>query len=32
MLGRNDDRKLTPVAAGTYTLELMGIADRRFNI
>lgn len=32
ILGRGDRRILTPAAAGTYTLELMGIADRRFNI
>lgn len=32
ILGRSDARILTPAAAGVYTLELMGIADRRFNI
>jgi hypothetical protein len=32
MLGRSDSRILTPGAAGVFTLELMGIADRRFNI
>ena len=32
ILGRGDARILTPAAAGVYTLELMGIADRRFNI
>jgi hypothetical protein len=32
MLGRSDSRILTPASAGAYTLELMGIADRRFNI
>lgn len=32
ILGRTDARILTPAAAGVYTLELMGIADRRFNI
>lgn len=32
MLGRSDARILTPAAAGTYSLELMGIADRRFSI
>jgi hypothetical protein len=31
VLGRSDARILTPAAAGVYTLELMGIADRRFN-
>jgi hypothetical protein len=32
MLGRSDARILTPGAAGVYTLELMGVADRRFAI
>jgi hypothetical protein len=32
VLGRSDARILTPAASGVYTLELMGIADRRFNI
>lgn len=32
VLGRSDSRILTPAAPGVYTLELMGIADRRFNI
>jgi hypothetical protein len=32
VLGRSDARVLTPAAAGVFTLELMGIADRRFNI
>lgn len=32
LLGRSDARILTPAAAGVYTLELMGIADRRFSI
>jgi hypothetical protein len=32
MLGRTDDRILTPASAGAYTLELMGYADRRFAI
>lgn len=32
ILGRSDARILTPAAAGVYTLELMGIADRRFKI
>lgn len=32
MLGRSDARILTPSAAGTYLLELMGVADRRFAI
>lgn len=32
VLGRSDPRILTPASPGVYTLELMGIADRRFNI
>lgn len=32
ILGRSDPRILTPVAAGVFTLELMGVADRRFAI
>jgi hypothetical protein len=32
LLGRSDARILTPASAGVYTLELMGIADRRFSI
>jgi hypothetical protein len=32
ILGRSDARILTPASAGVYTLELMGIADRRFKI
>lgn len=32
VIGRGDRRILTPAASGVYTLELMGIADRRFNI
>lgn len=32
ILGRSDARILTPATPGVYTLELMGIADRRFNI
>jgi hypothetical protein len=32
MLGRSDPRVLTPATPGVFTLELMGIADRRFNI
>jgi len=32
VLGRQDDRILTPQTPGTYTLELCGIADRRFSI
>lgn len=32
ILGRSDARILTPAAAGIFTLELMGIADRRFKI
>jgi hypothetical protein len=32
VLGRSDARVLTPAAAGVFTLELMGIADRWFNI
>lgn len=32
LLGRSDSRILTPAAAGIYTLELCGIADRRFKI
>lgn len=32
LLGRSDARVLTPAAGGVYTLELMGIADRRFSI
>lgn len=31
MLGRSDDRILTPAVPGTYSLELMGYADRRFS-
>jgi len=31
LLGRSDDRILTPAAPGVYTLELMGYADRRFS-
>jgi hypothetical protein len=30
LLDRTDDRVLTPVTPGAYTLELMGIADTRF--
>jgi hypothetical protein len=32
MLGRGDTRSLSSATPGTYTLELMGIADRRFKI
>lgn len=32
LLSRTDARTLTPAAAGTYTLELCGVADRRFEI
>jgi hypothetical protein len=32
MLSRSDARILTPATPGVFTLELMGIADRRFNI
>jgi hypothetical protein len=32
MLSRTDDRILTPQTPGAYTLELCGIADRRFSI
>lgn len=32
ILGRSDPRILTPAAPGIWTLELMGIADRRFSI
>lgn len=32
VIGRSDRRVLTPASGGVYTLELMGIADRRFNI
>jgi hypothetical protein len=32
LLSRTDNRILTPAAAGVFTLELMGIADRRFKI
>ena len=31
LLSRNDARTLTAAAAGVYTLELMGIADQRFD-
>jgi hypothetical protein len=31
LLGRSDARILTPAAAGIFTLELMGVADRRFS-
>lgn len=32
MLGRSDARVLTPSVAGVYSLELCGVADRRFAI
>lgn len=32
LLGRTDARTLTPSTAGVYTLELMGIADKRFGV
>jgi hypothetical protein len=32
ILGRNDPRQLVSATPGTYFLELMGWADRRFNI
>lgn len=32
MLGRSDARILTPAVPGVYSLELCGIADRRFAI
>ena len=32
ILNRTDARILTPAAAGIFTLELMGIADRRYKI
>lgn len=32
VIGRSDRRILTPTVPGVYTLELMGIADRRFKI
>ena len=32
ILGRNDPRQLIASTPGLYSLELMGIADRRFNI
>jgi len=31
-LGRTDVRQLTSGTPGTYTLELMGIGDRRFSV
>jgi hypothetical protein len=31
LLSRQDARTLTAASAGTYTLELMGIADQRFD-
>jgi hypothetical protein len=32
MLGRSDPRQLVSATPGTYFLELMGIADKRFDI
>ena len=32
LLSRTDDRILTPGSAGVFTLELMGIADKRFGV
>jgi len=32
LLGRTDQRILTPATPGIWTLELMGVADRRFSI
>jgi hypothetical protein len=32
LLSRGDARVLTPASAGIFTLELMGVADRRFSI
>lgn len=32
LLGRNDPRQLTCATPGTFTMELMGVADARFNV